>query len=92
MKPPKEALDRLRDPKTTTLDAAEVASLLGISKALCYDTITQNGTLAGLPVIRVGKRIKVPAVPVRALLGIAPDPQNDADASESHSSAVGAIS
>ena len=75
MNPPHRALERLRDPKTTTLDASEIAALLGISKAHCYDTISQTGTLAGLPVIRVGKRIKVPAVPVRALLGITQDPQ-----------------
>jgi predicted DNA-binding transcriptional regulator AlpA len=92
VKPPREALDRLRDPRTTTLDAAEVASLLGISKAHCYDTIAQTGALAGLPVIRVGKRIKVPAASVRALLGIAQDRPFDDAASPGHASPNGAVS
>jgi len=60
----------LVDPATTTLDAVEAAVLLGISKSHCYHTILEEGSLAGLPVIRVGSRIKIPAEPMRKLLGI----------------------
>ena len=52
------------------LDAPELAVLLGISRPHCYQTILETGSIAGLPILRVGKRIKIPAAPVRALLGI----------------------
>ena len=65
-----QAKNHLEDPQTLTLDAPEVASLLGISRPHCYQTILETGTLAGLPILRFGKRIKIPAAPVRALLGI----------------------
>jgi excisionase family DNA binding protein len=69
--PPREEIMRsLVDPATTTLDAVEAAVLLGISKSHCYHTIIEEGTLGGLPVIRVGSRIKIPAEPMRKLLGI----------------------
>lgn len=70
MNPSNNPVEKLTDPTTTILDIGEVAALLGVSKAHCYDTIAKEGALAGLPVIRVGKRIKVPAAPVRILLGI----------------------
>ncbi len=63
-------LTRLTDPATITLDVSEVAELLGISRPHCYHTIAETGQVAGIAVIRVGSRIKVPAVPLRALLGI----------------------
>ncbi len=65
-----QAKNHLEDPQTLTLDAPEVAILLGISRPHCYQTILETGTLAGLPILRFGKRIKIPAAPVRALLGI----------------------
>jgi len=69
--PPREEIMRsLKDPVTSTIDAAEAAVLLGISKSHCYHTILEEGSLAGLPVIRVGSRIKIPAEPMRRLLGI----------------------
>lgn len=65
-----QAKDHLEDPQTLMLDAPEVAILLGISRPHCYQTILETGSIAGLPILRVGKRIKIPAAPVRALLGI----------------------
>jgi hypothetical protein len=65
-----QAKDHLEDPQTLMLDAPEVAVLLGISRPHCYQTILETGSIAGLPILRVGKRIKIPAAPVRALLGI----------------------
>ncbi len=68
---PQEAIAQaLFDPSTTTLDIAQVAVLLGISKSHCYHTVLEEGAVAGVPVIRVGSRIKVPAEPIRRLLGI----------------------
>ena len=65
-----QAKDHLEDPQTLMLDAPELAVLLGISRPHCYQTILETGSIAGLPILRVGKRIKIPAAPVRALLGI----------------------
>jgi len=68
---PQEAIAQaLFDPSTTTLDIAQVAVLLGISKSHCYHTVLEEGAVAGVPVIRVGSRIKVPAEPIRRLLGV----------------------
>ena len=60
----------LDSPETLTLDAPEAALLLGISKPHCYQVIAETGTLAGLPIIRIGNRIKIPVGPLRALLGV----------------------
>jgi excisionase family DNA binding protein len=62
---------RLRDPETITLDVIEAAELLGISRPHCYHTIAETGVLAGITAIRIGNRIKIPAEPLRKLLGIA---------------------
>jgi len=60
----------LKDPVTSTIDAAEAAVLLGISRPHCYHTIAETGVLAGITAIRIGSRIKIPAEPMRKLLGI----------------------
>ena len=73
MSPSEQIMRSLVDPATTTLDAAEAAVLLGISKSHCYHTILEEGSLAGLPVIRVGSRIKIPAEPMGRLLGLTAD-------------------
>jgi hypothetical protein len=67
----KLAKSHLDDPHTLTLDAPEAALLLGISRPHCYQVIAETGTLAGIPVIKAGSRIKIPAGPLRSLLGIA---------------------
>lgn len=61
---------RLLDPDTITLDVVEVAELLGISRPHCYHTIAETGVLAGITAIRIGSRIKIPAEPLRKLLGL----------------------
>lgn len=66
-----QAKTLLDDPETLTLDAPEAALLLGISKPHCYQVIAETGTLAGLPIIKIGNRIKIPVGPLRALLGVA---------------------
>jgi len=62
--------ERLLDPETITLDVVEAAELLGISRPHCYHTIAETGVLAGITAIRIGSRIKIPAEPMRKLLGI----------------------
>lgn len=61
---------KLLDPETITLDVVEAAELLGISRPHCYHTIAETGALAGITAIRIGSRIKIPAEPMRRLLGL----------------------
>lgn len=49
-----------------TMSVHEAADLLGISRALAYEQI-QRGEL---PVIRMGRRLRVPVQPVLALVGL----------------------
>lgn len=70
MSPQEAIVHALFDPTTTTLDIVEVAAILGVSKSHCYQTVLEEGAVAGIPVIRVGSRIKVPAEPLRRLLGL----------------------
>jgi hypothetical protein len=65
-----QAKTLLESAETLTLDAPEAALLLGISKPHCYQVIAETGTLAGLPIIKIGNRIKIPVGPLRALLGV----------------------
>jgi|GEM_PF-5285011 len=65
-----QVLKKLEDPVTLTVDANEAAVLLGISRPHCYQTIAETGSLGGLPVIKIGHRIKIPAAPLRLLLGL----------------------
>lgn len=69
--PSREAvLNKLKDPSTTTLDAPEVAVLLGMSRPHCYSVIAVTGSLGNLQVIKIGHRIKISAAQVRELLDI----------------------
>lgn len=65
-----QAKTLLESPETLTLDVPEAALLLGISKPHCYQVIAETGTLAGLSIIKIGNRIKIPVGPLRALLGV----------------------
>jgi predicted DNA-binding transcriptional regulator AlpA len=51
-----QAKTLLDSPETLTLDAPEAALLLGISKPHCYQVIAETGSLAGLPIIKIGNR------------------------------------
>ena len=55
-----------------TFTIEEAAELLGISRNSAY-AAARSGELAGVPVIRVGRRMIVPASPLRALLGLTLD-------------------
>jgi hypothetical protein len=67
---PDSILERLKEPSTVTIDAVDAAVLLGISRSHCYRSIAESGVIAGIAAIRIGSRIRIPAEPMRRLLGI----------------------
>jgi hypothetical protein len=67
---PDSILERLREPSTVTIDAVDAAVLLGISRSHCYRSIAESGDIAGIAAIRIGSRIRIPAEPMRKLLGL----------------------
>ena len=67
---PDDILKRLREPSTVTIDAVDAALLLGISRSHCYRSIAESGAIAGIAAIRIGSRIRIPAEPMRKLLGL----------------------
>ncbi len=54
---------------TATLTITEAAELLGISRNSAYEA-ARTGELAGVLVLRVGRRLLVPAASLRAVLGL----------------------
>ncbi len=61
---------------TATLTITEAAELLGISRNSAYEA-ARTGELAGVPVLRVGRRLLVPASPLRAVLGLDSDKESE---------------
>ncbi|MFN2640964.1 MAG: DNA-binding protein [Actinomycetota bacterium] len=59
-------LDLLPDSPTCSVD--EAARALGTGRAVMYESIRQTGAVAGIPVIRVGRLVRVPTAPLRRLL------------------------
>ena len=57
---------------SAALTIPEVAQLLGISRGSAYEA-ARGGEIAGVPVLRVGRRLLVPRAPLLAALGL--DPQ-----------------
>lgn len=55
-----------RRPETSSIDAAAVR--LGISRTLAYSE-AKRGTLAGIPVLRIGRRMVIPTAALDRLLG-----------------------
>jgi len=66
--------DRRRQPHRTqpraTLTIPETAKLLGIGRNLAYELAARDGELAGVPVIRVGRRLVVPQARLLSVLGL----------------------
>ena len=63
-----------------TLTIPEAAKLLGVGRNLAYQSAAEDGELAGVPVIRVGRRMVVPRARLLAALGLAdtlPPPGTD---------------
>ena len=63
-------LDELRSEPTCDVETA--AGLLGISRGLAYQEAAK-GSLAGVPVLRVGHRLRVVVRPLLDTLGFAAD-------------------
>jgi hypothetical protein len=55
---------------SATLTIPQAATLLGIGRSLAYEIASQEGELAGVPVIRVGRRQLVPHARLLAVLGL----------------------
>ena len=63
-----------------TLTIPEAAKLLGVGRNLAYQSAAEDGELAGVPVIRVGRRMVVPRARLLAALGLTDTlPPPDAD-------------
>lgn len=54
-------------PEPDTYSVAEAAQVLGISRGAAYDSITAK--TFPVPVIRIGRNIRVPRRPLDALVG-----------------------
>lgn len=58
------------DKTSATLTVPEAAKLLGIGRNLAYQIAADHGELAGVPIIRVGRRMVVPRALLHAALGL----------------------
>ena len=54
---------------SATLTIPEAAELIGISRGSAYEA-ARSGEIAGVLVIRVGRRLLVPRAPLLAVLGV----------------------
>ena len=55
---------------SATISIPRAAEMMGISRNLAYSVAASDGELAGVPVIRVGRRMLIPTAPFRAALGL----------------------
>lgn len=53
-----------------TLDLVDAARLLGIGRTLAYEMVRDETWPS--PIIRAGRKIRVPSAPLLALLGLSP--------------------
>lgn len=60
-----------------TVTVTEAAELLGISRNTAYEE-AKTGELAGVPVIRVGRRLLIPRARLLDVLGITNDVNGEA--------------
>ena len=58
-------------PATCSVEAA--AALLGIGRSSAYQAARFSGEIAGVPVLRIGRRLVVPIRPLAERLGLAED-------------------
>ena len=56
--------------ESATLTVPAAAELLGISRNSAYQHAARDGHLAGVPVIRVGRRLLIPTAPLLDALGL----------------------
>jgi hypothetical protein len=57
-------------PVSATLTVPEAARLLGIGRNLAYEIAARDGEIAGVPVIRVGRRLLIPLARLLEVLGL----------------------
>jgi excisionase family DNA binding protein len=55
----------------STVSVEEAARLLGIGRTLAYRLAAADEL--PVPVVRIGRKLRIPAAPLRALLGLRPD-------------------
>jgi hypothetical protein len=60
-------------PVSATLTVPEAARLLGIGRNLAYEIASRDGEIAGVPVIRVGRRLLIPLARLLEVLGLNDD-------------------
>jgi len=58
---------------SATLTIPEAARLLGIGRNLAYEIAARDGEIAGVPVIRVGRRLLIPLARLLEVLGLDDD-------------------
>ncbi|MGA7272301.1 MAG: helix-turn-helix domain-containing protein [Acidimicrobiia bacterium] len=65
-----ERSDTRREQSSATVTIPEAARLLGIGRNLAYEIARSEGELAGVPVLRVGRRLLIPQARLLAVLGL----------------------
>ncbi|MEA2009111.1 MAG: helix-turn-helix domain-containing protein [Actinomycetota bacterium] len=60
-------------PVCATLTVPEAARLLGVGRNLAYEIVARDGEIAGVPVIRVGRRLLIPLARLLEVLGLDDD-------------------
>ena len=55
---------------SATVTVSEAAQLLGIGRNLAYEIAARDGEIAGVPVIRVGRRLLIPLARLLEVLGL----------------------
>jgi hypothetical protein len=68
-------MERIALARAATMTVDEAANLLNIGRALAYGEIARTDQLAGVQVIRVGRKIKLPRRLFLAKLGIDQGPE-----------------
>jgi len=58
---------------SATLTVPQAAQLLGIGRNLAYEIAARDGEIAGVPVIRVGRRLLIPLARLLKVLGLDDD-------------------
>lgn len=58
---------------SATLTVPQAAQLLGVGRNLAYEIAARDGEIAGVPVIRVGRRLLIPLARLLGVLGLDDD-------------------
>jgi len=58
---------------SATLTVPQAARLLGVGRNLAYEIAARDGEIAGVPVIRVGRRLLIPLARLLEVLGLDDD-------------------